>query len=70
MPEIGFGDANILKHVGMVYKEIVSYKSLVSDSKVDANKEVEKDLQLKIWHQMQQLQKLAMTLTQFQLFDM
>lgn len=41
MPEIGSGDADILKDVGKVYKEIVWQISLVSDSKVDAKKEAE-----------------------------
>lgn len=41
MPEIGSGDADILKDVGKVYKEILWQISLVSDSKVDTKKEAE-----------------------------
>jgi hypothetical protein len=41
MLEIDFGDANILKDVGKVYNEIVSLLYLISDSKIDVNKEVE-----------------------------
>lgn len=44
MPEIGYGSADILKDVGMVYNEIVWYIYLLSDSKVDVNKEVEQVL--------------------------
>ena len=45
----------MLKDMGKLYKERLWHISLVSDSKVDVNKEVEQRLGTKYWHQMQQV---------------
>ena len=70
MAEIGSGDAYMLKDVGKLYIEILWKISLVSDSKLDVNKEVEQGPGTEYWHQMQQVQNLIVIPTQFQLFSM
>ena len=70
MPEIGFGDAYMLKDAGKLYKEILWHIYLVSDSKVYVNKEVEQGYGTEYWHQMQHIQNFIVIPTQFQLFGM